>query len=149
MSLGIRQILSRFSVKVKTGFPSVSATQWWSREMFHQYIFSYLHATDEREVTIMEWVRQMFELNKIPEGVRVKSLRKILDEEDPNHDVMELAMMKVEIAGVLHITKPLREVTYTPEGDGPLALITTDILNRSITELEPAEYGLSKCSKGY
>ena len=34
---------------LKTAFPSVSATLWWSREMFHKYVFGYLNAADERE----------------------------------------------------------------------------------------------------
>ena len=64
-----------------------------------------------QQMSDMEWLRQICELNKIPDCVRVRSLHKILDEEDPNHDVMKLAMMKVEMAVVLDITKPLREVT--------------------------------------
>ena len=35
------------------------------------------------------------------------------------------------MAVVIDITKPLREATYTLEGDGPLALITSDIINRT------------------
>ena len=26
--------------------------------MFHEYVFGHLHATDERDVTIIDWVKQ-------------------------------------------------------------------------------------------
>ena len=42
----------------------------------------------------MDWVEQMCEQNKIPDGVRIKNLHKILVEEDPNRDVTILAMRK-------------------------------------------------------
>ena len=35
------------------------------------------------------------------------------------------------MAVVIDVTKPLREATYTLEGDGPLAQITSDIINRT------------------
>ena len=52
------------------------------REMFHEFLICYLHATDDTEVTIVDWVRQMCEYNKIPDGVIIKNphmkLKKIL-----------------------------------------------------------------------
>ena len=73
----------------------------------------------------------MCEQDKIHDGVRIKNLDKILVEEDPNHGVIKLAMIKVEMAVVIVVTKPLQEATYTLEGDGPLVLIITDIINRT------------------
>ena len=35
----------------------------------------------------MDWVKLMCEQNKIPDGVRIKCLHKILVKEDPDHDV--------------------------------------------------------------
>ena len=71
----------------ESSFPSVSATRWWSREMFHEYVFEFFYATDKRKSTIMDWVKLMCEQNKIPDGVRIKCLHKILVKEDPDHDV--------------------------------------------------------------
>ena len=79
----------------------------------------------------MDWVKLTCEQNKIPDGVRIKCLQKILVKEDPDHDVLKLAMIKVEMAVVIYVTKPLREATYNIEGDGPMALITADIINRT------------------
>lgn len=83
------------------------------------------------ELTIMDWVKQICEQNKTADGVRIKHLHKILVKEDPNHDVVKLAIIKVEMAVVIDVTKSLHEATYTLEGDGPLALFTTDIINRT------------------
>ena len=44
--------------------------------------------------------------------MRIKYLHKILVKEDPNHNVLKLAMIKVEMAVVLDVTKPLREAKY-------------------------------------
>ena len=41
------------------------------------------------------------------ESVRIKCLHKILVKEDPDHDVLKLAMIKVEMAAVIDVTKPL------------------------------------------
>ena len=43
--------------------------------------------------------------------------------------------------GILDISNPLQEVTCTPEGDGPLALITTDIINRPLLNLSQQSMG--------
>ena len=59
---------------LKTAFSSVSATRWWSREMFYEYDFGHLHSTDKRDVTIMDWVKKMCEQNKIPDGVMIDVL---------------------------------------------------------------------------
>ena len=93
----------------------------------------------------MDPVKYMCEQNKIPDGVRIKNLQKALVAEGYNHNVMKLAMIKVEMAVVTDVPKPLQEATHTLEGDGLLALIITDIINRTalpITKLYPAESGL-------
>ena len=115
----------------KTAFPSAFATRSWSREMFHEYVFGHLHATDERDVTIIDVVKQMSEQINIPDGVRIKNLQKALVAEGFNHNVIKLAMIKVEMAVVTDVPKPLQEATHTLEGDGLLALIITDIINRT------------------
>ena len=48
-------------------------------------------------MTILDWVKQMCEENKIPDGVRIKNLHKTLVEEDPNHDGTKLAVINVEM----------------------------------------------------
>ena len=65
--------------------------------MFNEYVFGHLHATDERDVTIIDWVKLMCEQTKIPDGVRIKNLHKILEEEDPNHDATKLAVINFEM----------------------------------------------------
>ena len=88
--------------------------------MFHKYVFDYLYPTDEREFTISEWVKEICEESKISDGVRINYLHETLVKDDPNRDVLKMAMMKVEMALVIDVTKPVREATYTLEGDGPL-----------------------------
>ena len=51
-------------------------------------------------------------------------------------------MIKVEMAVVIDVTKPLREATYTLEGDGPLALITADIINRTALSLNLSQHSM-------
>ena len=121
----------RWNLFFKTAFPSASATRWWSREMFHEYVFGHLHAPDERDVTIIDAVKQMREQINIPDGVRIKNLHKTLVADSLNHNVVKSAMMKVEMAVVIDVTQPLQEAIYTIEGDGLLALIITDIINRT------------------
>ena len=40
---------------------------------------------------------------------------------------------------VTDVTKPPRDATYNLEGDGPLALITTDIINRTAPLLSSSQ----------
>ena len=51
-------------------------------------------------------------------------------------------MIKVEVAVAFYYTKPLRESAYTLEGDGPLELITTDIINRSALKLNLSQQSM-------
>ena len=51
-------------------------------------------------------------------------------------------MIKVEMAVVVDVTKPLREATYALEGDGPLALITADIINRTALSLNLSQHSM-------
>ena len=51
-------------------------------------------------------------------------------------------MIKVEMAVVIDVTKPLREAAYTLEGDGPLALITADIINRTALSLNLSQHSM-------
>jgi hypothetical protein len=84
-------------------------------------------------LTLSDWIKAVY-VNTEKPGVHLSWLYMILSAHERNRDAERL--IKMNLAIVTDVTKPIREATYILEGDGSLSVILTDFLNRTNYELE-------------
>jgi hypothetical protein len=110
---------------------SVSATRWWSREEFWEFIYPYFEPSNTSgRLTLGQWIQKQFNETECP-GQHLKYLNDFFVSGGSS-----LAILKLQIAIVIDVTRCLRIATFSLEGDYVLAPQTYSILKRCQSDFE-------------
>ena len=113
-----------------------SGTRWWIKEEWMAYYLAHTfpEPDENRPLTLVDWVKGRYESGAVT-TVHMTELYNVLVPEGNAYDPARLGRIQMDLAIVVDITKVLRELTYTLEGDGPLALITHRAIERARSDL--------------
>jgi hypothetical protein len=107
-----------------------STNRWWIKEEFFEFYLKYFWTDCDRDITLQDWVKAKYESGAITTAHMTKLYNMIVPGGE-NYSAELIAQLKMDLAIVVDITKPLRELTYTLEGDGPVALMAEHLVKRT------------------
>lgn len=126
-----------------SAFPSKSPTRWFSAESCAEYILPRLIKDTQSIKSLRRFFKEC--KDELGNGTHATSLYNTFVKEAPGYSARKLAYIMMEIALSVDVSKVFREATYIFEGDGPIALIGKDIIDRVDMDIntywEGMEYG--------